>query len=378
MKKCPICDSTMNEVQELKGKLNTANVVSSLEDKVNRTNLMIYKCPKCNHGVIDNFLDDEFYTDFSVALGDDIDEAAVNQRSQKFDSMIEFLAEKSPNCDGIIEIGSGCGYLLNAAKKKFVRVLGVEPSKTEYDISVKVAPNCEIINDFFGSNLDINENFSAFIATMVFEHIPDVVDAMKYVYDLLIDGGVGFITVPNGQRAFRGGCYFDIYPQHLHYYNVISLSKLASVAGFEVVFVRESENKDYLEMLVRKTKLKYADDFLARLEMDKAELCNKVMSHKSVSIWGASYVARSCVEFFKPSMLKHLFDVSNIKIGKYIADFSLKIEYPTKESVNENDLIIIMANEYTGDVMKTLKNYRYKGDIIGFDSDGFLSELKIN
>lgn len=269
MRKCPVCGAEMKEVEILTGKLNTANVVRDSAEKVNRADLTLYKCPECEHGAIDNFLSDEFYTDFSVALGDIDNEAAVNQRSKQFDPIIDFMVQNSPNTDSILEIGSGCGYLLRAAKRKYINILGVEPSKIEYDISVNVAPDVKIINDFFSPELGLKGKFSAFVATMVFEHIPDVAAVMKYAYDLLINDGVGFITVPNGQRTFSGGCYYDIYPQHLHYFSIISLAKLAAGAGFEIVFVRESENKDYLEMLVKKTRREYFNNFTGRLDFDQ-------------------------------------------------------------------------------------------------------------
>lgn len=205
-KKCPVCGTEMKSIEILKNKLNTANVVEDWSIKVNRADLDIYKCPVCEHGAIDNFLDKEFYTDFSVALGGDIDNvAAINQRSKQFGPMIQFMSDNAPDTESLLEIGSGCGYLLNAAKNKFTKILGVEPSKVEYEISKQVASGCEVINDFFSSALNIKNRFSAFIATMVFEHIPDIGDAIRYAYDVLKDDGIGFITVPNGQRAFRGG-----------------------------------------------------------------------------------------------------------------------------------------------------------------------------
>lgn len=378
MKRCPICGAEMKEVEILTGKLNTPNVVNDSTLKVNRADLTVYRCPVCEHGAIDNFLDEEFYYDFSVALGGEADDdAAVNQRSKQFEPMIDFMAEYSPNTDRLLEIGSGCGYLLNASKRKFMNALGVEPSKAEYDISTKVAPECDIINDFFNSGLEIKDKFSAFIATMVFEHIPDVVDAINYAHDLLVEDGVGFITVPNGQRAFLGGCYYDIYPQHLHYFSILSLSKLALTAGFEIIFVRESETRDYLEMMVRKRTLQFSSKFNKRLAFDKSRFQEMLLSYKNVSIWGASYVARSCMEFFDPKIIKHFYDVSSVKIGKYISEFPKVIEKPDKNSVNENDLIIIMANEYTKDILKSLGVFGYKGKVIGFDSDGYITELAI-
>lgn len=378
MKKCPVCGETMRKVETLARKLNTANVVDDCAVKVNRADLTVYKCPACEHGAIDDFLDEEFYADFSVALGGDVnDEAAVNQRSRQFDSMIGFMAERSPDTDSFLEIGSGCGYLLKAAKRRFSYVLGIEPSKTEYEVSTKIAPECNIINDFFYSGLGIKDKFSAFMATMVFEHIPNVVDAIRYAYELLVEGGVGFITVPNGQRSFSGGCYFDIYPQHLHYFSVLSLAKLALNAGFEIVFVRESDARDYLEMMVRKGKRQHTDKFNERLSYDKRKFQEMLLPYQNISIWGASYAARSCVEFLDSQSIKHFFDVSGVKIGKYIAGFQKEIEKPDKDSVNENDLIVIMANEYTKDILASLRTFGYKGKAIGFDADGFIAELVV-
>lgn len=157
----------------------------------------------------------------------------------------------------------------------------------------------------------------------------------------------------------------------------MSLTKLAVQTGFEVEFVRESETNDYLEMLVRKSKKELEGRFNDRLQVDKAKLKEYVAVYNNVSIWGASYVARSCVEFFEPEEIKHFYDVSEIKVGKYISDFFKVIEKPDKDSVNGNDLIIIMANEYTKDILASLKMFGYGGKIIGFDSAGYITEIKM-
>ena len=60
--------------------------------------------------------------------------------------------------------------------------------------------------------------------------------------------------------------------------------------------------------------------------------------------------------------------MSGSKIGGYINDLDVRIEYPEISKVNECDLIIIMANEYTNEIMKSLRDkYAYKGEVIYFN-----------
>lgn len=191
--KCPICESGMVLKEILKDKRNTSNVVSDyFIDK--RDDLKFYCCPVCGHGRINDILEDGFYQDFSVALVGTDDEAANNYRASKYKPFIERLAKLAPDTDSILEIGSGCGYLLKAAKERFTKVLGVEPSETEYKVSKEIAPNCEIRNEFFTPSLKLEKNFSAFVATMVFEHLPDVRESMQYSFDVLKNGGGGAHT----------------------------------------------------------------------------------------------------------------------------------------------------------------------------------------
>lgn len=192
-KECPVCKARMDQKEVFRDKLNTSNVVDDYQF-MKRSDFVFYQCPVCGHGVIQDVLDQGFYTDFSVALVGADDKAASNYRAAKYRPFVQKLAELAVDTDRIVEIGSGCGYLLKAAKEKFTQVLGVEPSGRECAVSRDIAPDCEIINDYFSPSLCLEKNVSAFAATMVFEHLPNIKEAMSYSFEFLKNGGGGTDT----------------------------------------------------------------------------------------------------------------------------------------------------------------------------------------
>lgn len=367
-KMCPVCGTMTKVFEILPHKINTANVVRAFNTNVSVVDLPFYHCEQCGHGFIENFLDSEFYEDFSVAMIGlkEGDKPIVDSRAAEFERMITALKNVNKDTEALLEIGSGGGYLLLEAAKHYKAVLGVEPSKKETEVAR--AKGLNIINDFFSPALNIKERFSAFISTMVFEHIPDVRESMCYAYDLLKEGGAGIVQVPNGQRTFLGKVDFDIYPQHLHYFTPLSLAKLASEAGFEVISVGTIQNANYIEMVVRKCESRKS--FNAQKEELVCSLNEEIAKHERIALWGASYAARSLVNSLNSERIKHFFDMSRTKAGNYISGYPLRIEYPEDGTVCDVDLIVILASEYSAEIIKILKEeYRYKGEIVYLDEN---------
>lgn len=372
--KCIICGNEMAICEVLENKTNTPNVMKKYM-KVDKHNITFYHCENCGHGYIENALSDSFYEEFTVALDDKADNNQKNTRSAGFDRIINRLLEiTGGDNESILEIGSGRGYLLKKALEKFKYGLGVEPSKVEAEVAKKM--NLNIIEDFFGRQNMIDRKFSSFVSTMVFEHLPDPKEAISYVYELLKDGGSGIIQVPNAQRTYLKRVYFDIYPQHLHYYTPMSLTKLATDVGFEVLSCEVTSDSNYLEIYVRK--IIRTKSFHEKLVNDKKFFNNNMSEFSCVGIWGASYASRSLVYIIDQTKVKYFFDVSSSKIDGYINDLDVKIEYPEISKVNECDLIIIMANEYTDEIIGNLKcRCAYKGEVIYFDHACELKRMKL-
>lgn len=372
--KCPICGNEMEQNEVLKRKTNTPNVLKENELNIREINIPFFKCLNCGHGAIDDILSEDFYDEFTVALDNNENISKANKRNARFEKLIENLLTYGKSNKKILEVGAGCGYLLKSALEYYESGIGIEPSKREAEVAKKLG--LHIIIDYFSTNLNLEGNFSAFISTMVFEHLPNPKESIEYLYELLEYEGVGLIQVPNAQRTFSNKIYFDIYPQHLQYFTPLSLSKLVSDAGFEIISLKETSEKNYLEIYVRKPRL--IESFSTKLKRDIDYINARLNKYTNVAIWGASYAVRSYMLFFNKEKISYLFDVSNSKIGGYINGFDKEIEYPSAEKVNNCDLIIIMANEYTREIIECLKSSNYTGNIIYFDDNCVLHEKSLN
>ncbi len=62
-------------------------------------------------------------------------------------------------------------------------------------------------------------------------------EAVRYAYDILNEGGVGLINVPNGQQIFEEGLYHQINWEHINYFTPYSLALLCNSAGFEILLL---------------------------------------------------------------------------------------------------------------------------------------------
>lgn len=365
----------MNLQEILKGKTNTPNILHQYTENAAKYEIPLFHCTNCSHGYIENLLTDDFYEEFTVAMDDKAEEHQKDTRNIRFDTIItQLLAVNKSDNESILEIGSGRGYLLNRASKLYKYALGVEPSKVEAKIAQNMGLN--IIVDYFGEHNAIKQKFSSFVSTMVFEHLPDPKSSISYAFNLLKEGGSGIIQVPNAQRTFQNKIYFDVYPQHLHYYTPLSLAKLATDAGFEIISLKETSERNYLEICIRKPII--ASSFKEKLIHDQIFIDENLSQFKTIALWGASYAARSCIYLLNKFHITYLFDVSNSKIGGYINDCNLKIEYPSEEKVSDCDLIFITANEYSTEIIDTLKTkYHYQGTIIYFDESCQLTKLQM-
>lgn len=372
--KCPICNEEMNLKEILKGKTNTPNILVNNEKNIEKVNIPFYVCSNCRHGMIENILNDDFYQEFSVAQIEETTLSKDSTRLKIFDKTIEKLKELNKDDESIIEIGSGCGYFLKRASEKYKYALGIEPSKTEAEFSKNMGLN--IKNCYFSKDLNLEIKFSAFACTMVLEHIPSPKDVLIYAYEILKEKGVGVIQVPNAQRTQINSVYFDVYPQHLHYFTPLSLVKLVTDCGFEIISISEISDKNYLEIYIKKPQKIIT--FMNKENEDKKILNQTLNKYSSIGLWGASYAARSCVYLSENNKnIKYLFDMGKNKIGGFINGCDLKIEYPEVEKVKKCDLIFILANEYTQEIIKILKEiYKYQGDILIFDDSCELKLLK--
>jgi novobiocin biosynthesis protein NovU/D-mycarose 3-C-methyltransferase len=142
--------------------------------------------------------------------------------------------------DLVAEIASNDGSLLQCFRALGVRVLGIEPAGNI--AAMARARGIETVGRFFnrraGSEIAATHGQArAIIGNNVFAHVDDPVGFLAGCADLLTDDGHVFLECPYALDMVERGEYDTIYHEHLSYFSVTSLARIAEAAGMSVVSV---------------------------------------------------------------------------------------------------------------------------------------------
>lgn len=137
----------------------------------------------------------------------------------------------------VAEIASNDGSLLSCFRAQGVRVLGIEPARNIAEMARQ--RGIETVGRFFdrqaGAEIaSIHGRASAIIGNNVFAHVDDPVGFLRGCRDMLTDDGLVFIECPYTLDMMERGEYDTIYHEHLSYFSVTSLARVAESAGMSL------------------------------------------------------------------------------------------------------------------------------------------------
>lgn len=160
----------------------------------------------------------------------------IAEHNERYADAVIRRLELGPR-DLVVEIASNDGSLLNCFLKRGVRVLGVEPARNIADMAR--ARGIDTVSRFFdrGAGADIagtHGKARAIVGNNVLAHVDDPVAFLAGCVDLLADDGLVFIEVPYALDMLERGEYDTIYHEHLSYFSVSSLARVAEAAGLVV------------------------------------------------------------------------------------------------------------------------------------------------
>lgn len=366
---CRICDYEMEQIETLYGKERNVTLLYKEPFVAPKIDVALYRCPNCSHMQIEDLLSEDYYLDYSlISPSSDENDSGRYTPSflQYYQEKFEQLSRYAKTHSRILDIGCGAGVLMDYEKNYFSSVLGVEPSKAQWEIAKRAKRN--VINAYFTRDLALEPGFSAFVSTQVFEHITSVRETLEYAWDLLENGGVGLVEIPNGQKMYQEQSYYDVFPDHVNYYTPLSLCTLAKKTGYEVISVAEEFHRNHLSLFVRKPFHEH-QTFAYVIDENRRILNQILSSHHSVSVWGVGAKARSFIQHIDDrSKILHYWDVNRLTWGQYLDSAQYPITQPTKEAIGQSDLILIFAAAFTEEIMHDLREqYAYQGDIVRFD-----------
>lgn len=183
---------------------------------------------------------EEFYDsekpDYLTKARADEDWAALFTRD-KLDTFSHLLGKDERR---LLDIGSGPGMFMKAAKEAGWDVKGVEPSRQA--IAHARAMGLDVTEGVFdGTVTKTLGMFNVVHLNNMLEHVPNPEDVLVRAGSLVAPGGLLSVTVPNDYNGFQAAVtasqaidpWWVAPGHHLNYFNFESLARLLSRVGFE-------------------------------------------------------------------------------------------------------------------------------------------------
>lgn len=144
----------------------------------------------------------------------------------------------------ICEIGCGNGKNLAKFQQSGYAVFGVEPDSAAREVAQTITPNI-----FAGTAEELpvtitERKYDIVLMSHVLEHCLDINTVMSNVREILKDGGIYIVEIPNcnsiGFQTYRGEWPWSDIPRHLNFFTCSSLDKTLKKHGFKVELVKYS------------------------------------------------------------------------------------------------------------------------------------------
>ncbi|MGS0695601.1 class I SAM-dependent methyltransferase [Shewanella sp. 0m-4] len=189
---------------------------------------------------------EEYYSkDKPLFLSQSNEDAAWWERvfADRFDTFEAHLPQKSRR---VFDVGAGPGFFLHHGLQRGWTTQGIEPSKQASEHAKELG--VDVVTDFLSPTSVANfEPFDVVHACNVLEHIPNPIELLACISELVKDEGLLCISVPNDYNPFQKTVrevdglepWWLAPPHHLNYFDVNSLTQLLNNSGFEV-FLKES------------------------------------------------------------------------------------------------------------------------------------------
>jgi SAM-dependent methyltransferase len=295
--------------------------------------------------------------------------------------------------DLVVDIGSNVGTLLGSFKDLGLKVMGIDPAPNMVEIANK--NGIETICDFFGvTSADevIRRHGKAMVivGTNVFAHINDLHKVMRMVTRLLHENGVFIFESPYFKHLVHHLEYDTIYHEHLSYLSVKPLIPFFSKFGMEVFAIEESEiHGGSMRVYIGKKGLRTIDPNVTKMLEEEKEiglhseelmkdLANRVAKNrkdlmhivkdlisqgKTIAIVSTPAKGMTLLNYcgITNRHVSFATEKSKLKIGRYTPGGHIKIVPDSELLVHQPDYALLLAWNFSKEIMENLKEYKDKG-----------------
>jgi len=200
----------------------------------------IVRCSRCGHMQLDPMPDEAaLAAAYAAAASEDyIDEEAGQRATARL--ALQLIERHYGAAGRLLDLGCWLGFLLAEARERGWQVRGVEPSEFASAYAREQLRLDVVTADLFSARVPAHA-FDAVTMGDVIEHLPAPGSALVRVRELLANGGLVWLALPDSgsflARAM-GRRWWSVIPTHVQYFTRHSLATLLGRHGFEVLEVR--------------------------------------------------------------------------------------------------------------------------------------------
>ena len=186
--------------------------------------LAVNRCRHCNHLQLTHAVDPALiYTHYLYVSG------TSSTYKEYMEWFAHFVCEQFTNTPrAVLDIGCNDGSQLDAFAKLGVKTYGVDPATNLHATST--SKGHKVLCDFWPTDQGFDTQFDIIIAQNSFAHNPNPVDWLLSAIQRLNPNGKIFIQTSQADMVLNGE--FDtIYHEHISFYNIESMRRLAERTG---------------------------------------------------------------------------------------------------------------------------------------------------
>ena len=345
--------------------------------------LNLHQCPECGLVQFDCTPVD-YYRDVIRAGG--FSTTMTELRRRQYKHMIDTYGLEGKK---FIEVGCGRGEFINVLREFPVQVFGMEHKEDLIAIARDTGlcvwrefpetPDQKFIGD---PTVEGSEGpYDAFLSFNFLEHQPYPDVMLTAIYNNLVDGGMGLVTVPALEYIVERGNYYELIRDHIAYYSFDALRNLLENNGFKVL-EEEMINRDTISMIVKKMTAEERAAHVAKAAAQEENIVASLIKgheivlndinhllddlaaeQKTIALWGASHQGFTLASTTPLcERVSYIIDSAPFKQGRFAPASHLPIVAPDHFFEHPVDVIMIVAPGYSDEIANVIRT-RFGADV---------------
>ena len=206
---------------------------------------LVYVNPRLSQTAINKLYNDDYFTGkgFDKSVQYETEFLTESQKTTLSDwdisTIKSFLNNQQINKFSLLDVGCGMGLFLLKANKQNFKSQGLELSSFAVNFATSKGLNVQN-NSIFSNSLKEN-SYNVISLKEVIEHLPDPKAALQTMYNLLLPGGLLFLTTGNyncPERKLRGADWFYFMPKgHVFIFSPKTIYNFLNEAGFSKIII---------------------------------------------------------------------------------------------------------------------------------------------